>query len=228
MSLNATLTGNATVTLTLGTTPLGDSPYTLSVIAAAPVPGNSYSYGSGLDVQLVAGTVGEFWIQMRDVFLNNITADINASVIATITALPPTTTPVQDAVIDYDSSGRLRATYQVTTSGNYSINVTVNEAPTSNSEHSLQVVPAALNVPTSVMYPIQEMVVVAGAEQLVLVQLKDQFGNNVTDDSASVTFSATSGETTMEGIVGSLGLGLYSVTYPKSIADWQLFMVLFN
>lgn len=211
VSINATVSGNVTVALVLGGKSIGSSPYTLLVIPTDPDPATSYPYGSGLDIVTAAGTVESFWIQLRDRYNNNITTNVNALLNATITGDGQTFY----ASVTYDPSGRRLAQYNVTLSANYTITTYLNNYLTNNPIHTLEVKPAAIDSGTSVLYGM-DITVTAGENQPAFVQLKDVFGNNVTDvanNPATVSFFALSGSINVTGVVTPLVDGLFSIMY---------------
>lgn len=204
--LNATVSGTATVKLFLGTYTIGAGTYSLAVSPTVPNAATSYPYG--IVPQQVAGTIGSFWVQLRDVYNNNITTNEAVPSVA-ITAAGFS----QPAIVTFDTtSGRYLVQYNVTLAGTFTIGVSLGGNPTADPTHALEVVPSALDSATSLAYGMS-VNVVAGTEQPVWVQLRDVFGNNVTDDTANVTISIVLDAIEVFGTGSNLGDGLYYFTY---------------
>jgi hypothetical protein len=221
--VNATISGTATVNLTLGSSlRIGAGSYPLTVIPADPDPATSFPYG--VVPQVTAGTIDSFWVQLRDVFGNNVTANVSTPITISIAG----NGLLQPAEVAFDPlTGRHLASYNITLSGNYTINVAVDGTPTSDPTHPLEVVPAPLNSATSLAFGMSPNVV-AGTEQQAWVQLRDIFGNNVTDDTANVTLSIVLDAIEVFGTKTYLGGGLYYFTYLHSFCPFLYVVCYFH
>lgn len=215
IGITGNISGNATISLSLGSTPIGQGQYSYLIYPASPYPNTSFPYGSGLDTEVAAGTVNSFWIQLCDVFGNNVTANVSTPLFAVITPTFPGY-PNQNVTITYDAeTGRHLATYNVTMVGSYTIGVMVNNMPPAHPTHMLQVVPAGLNPTTSLLYGIPPNVT-AGTLQQAWIQLRDSFLNNITEaltPPPNVTFHVLLGTLVVNAVIIPLSNGKYSVTY---------------
>ena len=215
LNFNATRSGAAIVRVYLNNTLLiGDGDYPLTVVPASPFAPLSYPFGftSGVSTPAVAGVTGSFFVQPRDAFGNNITIDVGPIVQATITnsgySLQATGIYSPDFLCYIVS-------YNVTLAGNFTLLVTVNNQSTSNNSHLLQVLPAAVYPETSVLYAVNGSAT-AGVMQYAYLQLKDVFGNNISNSNVDVYIQAVQGNAIVNGTVESCIEGLCIISYPMS------------
>lgn len=215
ITINATVSGNATINVLLDNTPVGTGAYFLNVIPAEPFAPNSFLFG--FSSVSVAGKPGVFFVRLQDIFGNNITANVSDVVSATITPIFQGGNPVS-IVAKYDPSLKyFRATYNVTLEGNFTVAVYLNNATIKNNQRMLQVVPNDVFYGTSVLYNVSNKAV-AGELQTALLQLKDVFGNNASNANANFTVKASQDSTIVFGTVGNCVRGLCQVTYPHLLS----------
>jgi hypothetical protein len=221
LTSNATVAGNATVTVYYNSTlVVGQGAYLLDVIPAGPYAPYCFSFGytSGVGSPGVAGTLGTFYVQLRDGFMNNITANVGNVVTATIipnfdSSYSLTLQGVYDPVLDYYA-----VQYNVTLSGNFTVSVQVNSVNTGDGTRLLQVVPANVYAGTSVLYGVSETAI-AGVQQYGWLQLKDVFGNNASNANVDVFIQATQGTEIVNGSVVTSTQGLCQITYHSKSAN---------
>lgn len=145
ITFNSTRSGAATVRVYLNSTLLvGQGEYPLSVIPAAPFAPLSYPFGftAGVSTPAVAGVTGSFFVQLRDGFGNNITTDVGQVVQTTITPTFDSTYTLQVAGAYDPNSQNYLVNYNVTLSGNFSLQVTVNNQPANSGTQALEVIPS--------------------------------------------------------------------------------------
>lgn len=214
ISFNATKSGDAIVRVYLNTTLVGQGQYALTVEPAAPFAPLSYPFGftSGVSTPAVAGVTGSFFVQLQDAFGNNITKNVGDVVETTIKPLFESTFALDVTGFHDPECPCYSVEYNVTLSGNFTLAVTVNNGPTSNSAHQLDVWPAAVYPETSVLYAVSPTAT-AGVLQLALLQLKDVFGNNASNSAVDIFLHAQQGETIVNGSVASCSFGLCQLSY---------------
>lgn len=227
ITLNATRSGNATILVYLDGLPVGHSPtgpgsYTLTVVPSNPFALNSYPFGftSGVDTVQVAGVPGTFYVQLQDVFGNNITTDVGD--VATALVMPTFDSDYMlsiNATFDPALSYYI-GTYNITLEGNFTIAVEVGQTATKDSKRELQVVPAPVYGSTSVLYDVPPTAT-AGVLQIAQLQLKDMFGNNASNAAANFTVHLFQGTTEVNGTVTNCIRGLCQVTYLPTFLEQQ-------
>eukprot|EP00003_Mantamonas_plastica_P006159 TRINITY_DN14_c0_g1_i9.p1 TRINITY_DN14_c0_g1~~TRINITY_DN14_c0_g1_i9.p1 ORF type:complete len:6024 (+),score=1988.35 TRINITY_DN14_c0_g1_i9:844-18915(+) len=181
---NTTIAGDYSVTITSNSQPLYGSPFSLNVQPSVMHPPTTTSFGSGLTTSK-AGELATFYIQSRDTFYNNRSANVEAFT-ATFTHTFFTSPQVQFNVLATKltaSSGQYRVDYNATVAMKYSLAVTQTPGTGQNidaSPYTMETFPNGLFTPNIYPYGYGLTTGTAGYIGRFNVQPRDAYYNNRT------------------------------------------------
>jgi filamin len=204
------IAGEYTLNLKLGDDSIKDAPFKVVV---SPSTGDASQAQVDVDgvKEVVAGETGEFGVQAKDAFGNNLLNGGNA-----LAATLDGPAPVEVATAD-NGDGSYKGSFVPTVTGEYKLGVTFDGAAVPNSPFAVKVVPAAANAATTEASGEGLHNADAGVPNGFKVQTKDKFGNNLTSGGAPITASIVlKSDPSVVGpaTVKDNGDGTYDVDYP--------------
>jgi hypothetical protein len=201
-SYTPTVTGTDTLEIGLNSVVIGGGPYSSVVAPGTPSAAQTTATVPGG----VAGNLTTITVQGRDEFGNDLTSS-GGSISVSITSGPHSGTAV--AVVD-NSNGTYTATYTPTTVGTDNFLITLDATLIGGGPYSSLVGPGAVSaVNSTATVPPGN----AGSPTTIVVQAKDQFGNNLTTGGSAVELTITGANN--PGVIAATDNldGSYTATY---------------
>jgi len=200
-TFTATTAGTATVSATIGGSPVTSTIPPITVTAGAVSLSQSIVTISPSTV--ASGSTATITLQAKDAAENNLTTGglavgFSASGGGTVT----TTTD--------NGNGTYIATFTATTAGTATVSATIGGSPITSTIPPITVTAGAVSLSQSIV-TISPSTVASGTDATITLQAKDAAGNNLTTGGLSVAFSATGGGTI--GSVSYNGNGVYTATF---------------
>jgi len=208
---NITQSATYTVVITVGGVQIGTPPSSLLVSPAPLNVPNSLATGGSTTVGQ-AGAVGAFTVQQRDVFGNSIKDYSQVTQFQFAMILPPNGGAAATSS-SQNGDGSYSLTYNTTVAGTYTTTITINNVNILGSPFSTTINPAPFD-PHGTNTNGIETSVTAGDLNQFSVQLRDVYGNAITDNvvppsSIVLLFNGVA----IEATVVSSGEGMYEVSY---------------
>jgi len=171
--------GSYQLSIKINNQPIQDSTFTIQISPSSTIdPAGCVGFGSGLSGG-TAGVESMFYVQLVDIYGNNITSG-SATVAGTLIGTGANTGVQVNGQTKSIGSGVYSISYLPQTSGTYQLQVVVNGGNIAGSPFNANVYSANTVSPqNSVAFQLASEVV-AGAINVFLVQPEDPFGNNIT------------------------------------------------
>eukprot|EP00026_Physarum_polycephalum_P000697 Phypoly_transcript_00698.p1 GENE.Phypoly_transcript_00698~~Phypoly_transcript_00698.p1 ORF type:complete len:1364 (-),score=231.60 Phypoly_transcript_00698:121-3909(-) len=170
---NLTLATTYTLSIAVNTLDISNAQNNVAISPNVVYPPTCEGFGHGLAGQLIAGDNNVFFIQLRDVFYNNIsmngTENLQVLIENDLLKLNATT---------QFNAGLYEVLYNITLAAEYTMTITINDIPILNSVENITIEPAGI-------YPLQSIAtnvepgVIAGANNQFQVQLRDVYANDI-------------------------------------------------
>jgi hypothetical protein len=173
-SYNATVTGSYTLDILVLGAAIANGNTPVQVVAAPAYPPYCMAQGESLTVA-TAGALVSFSIYLYDVFNNSIPPTILAPVVSVTTPTEQTVDVTPD-----ETQGIYTATYNITQSATYTVDITIGGVQIGTPPASLVINPAPLYVPNCIASG-STLIGTAGTQGAITLLQRDVFGNNIKD-----------------------------------------------